>query len=205
VSGSFFTRLGIGGTPFLFPLLYQVGLGFTPIQSGLLMMPQALAAMGLKLVMPQILRGLGYRRVLVSNTIILGLLIALFATINVGTPVWRIAIQIFILGFFTSLQYSSMNTLVYADVPPEKTSSAGAITSTMQQMSISFGIAIASLITEFFIPDRLHATSPEMVHDIHKALLVLGGWTVLSSVIFSELKPDDGDAMSLHKAVQHLE
>ena len=36
VSGSFFTRLGIGGIPFLFPLLYQVGLGFTPIQSGLL-------------------------------------------------------------------------------------------------------------------------------------------------------------------------
>ena len=43
VSGSFLTRLGIGGIPFLFPLLYQVGLGFTPIQSGLLMMPQALS------------------------------------------------------------------------------------------------------------------------------------------------------------------
>jgi len=43
VSGSFFTRLGIGGVPFLLPLLYQVGLGFTPIQSGLLIMPQALA------------------------------------------------------------------------------------------------------------------------------------------------------------------
>src|ERR1035438_6393423 len=48
VSGSFLTRLGIGGIPFLFPLLYQVGLGFTPIQSGLLMMPQAIAAMSLK-------------------------------------------------------------------------------------------------------------------------------------------------------------
>src|SRR5271170_3319549 len=29
VSGSFFTRLGIGGVPFLLPLLYQVGLGFS--------------------------------------------------------------------------------------------------------------------------------------------------------------------------------
>jgi EmrB/QacA subfamily drug resistance transporter len=45
VSGSFFTRLGIGGVPFLLPLLYQVGLGFTPVQSGLLIMPQAIAAM----------------------------------------------------------------------------------------------------------------------------------------------------------------
>jgi hypothetical protein len=48
VSGSFFTRLGIGGVPFLLPLLYQVGLGFTPIQSGLLVMPQAVASMGMK-------------------------------------------------------------------------------------------------------------------------------------------------------------
>jgi hypothetical protein len=45
VGGSFFTRLGIGGVPFLLPLLYQVGLGFTPVQSGLLIMPQAIAAM----------------------------------------------------------------------------------------------------------------------------------------------------------------
>jgi hypothetical protein len=90
VSGSFFTCLGIGGIPFLFPLLYQVGLGFTPIQSGLLMMPQAVAAMSLKMTMPGILRRFGYRRVLIFNTLILGLLIVLFATIGVGTPVWLI-------------------------------------------------------------------------------------------------------------------
>src|SRR6202035_4357216 len=48
VSGSFFTRLGIGGVPFLLPLLYQIGLGFTPIQSGLLIMPQAAAAISTK-------------------------------------------------------------------------------------------------------------------------------------------------------------
>ena len=48
VSGNLLTRLGIGGMPFLLPLLYQVGLGFTPIQSGLMIMPQALAAISFK-------------------------------------------------------------------------------------------------------------------------------------------------------------
>ena len=72
VSGSFFTRLGIGGVPFLLPLLYQVGLGFTPIQSGLLLMPQAIAAMSMKTIMPQLLKRVGYRGVLISNTVILG-------------------------------------------------------------------------------------------------------------------------------------
>ncbi len=88
VSGSFFTRLGIGGVPFLLPLLYQVGLGFTPVQSGLLIMPQAVAAMSTKLLMPRILDRVGYRGVLISNTIVLGLLLMLFATIGLATPIW---------------------------------------------------------------------------------------------------------------------
>jgi EmrB/QacA subfamily drug resistance transporter len=202
VSGSFFTRLGIGGIPFLFPLLYQVGLGFTPIQSGLLMMPQAMAAMSLKLTMPGILRRFGYRRVLISNTVILGLLIMLFATIGAGTPVWLIVAQAFAFGFFTSLQYTSMNTLAYADVTGEQTSSASTIASTMQQMSISFGVATASLATAFFIPDRFQTSAPEMIHGIHQAFLVLGGLTILSAIVFRELKNDDGDTVSLHKVLQ---
>jgi len=203
VSGSFFTRLGIGGIPFLFPLLYQVGLGFTPIQSGLLLMPQALAAMSLKPWMPGILARVGYRGVLISNTVILGLLIVLFATIGVGTPVWLIVIQAFCFGFFTSLQYTSMNTLVYADVTEEQTSSASTIASTMQQMSISFGVASASLTTAFFIPDRFHSSAPQMIHGIHRAFLVLGALTVISTLIFSELKSGDGDSVSQHKVFHH--
>jgi len=204
VSGSFFTRLGIGGIPFLFPLLYQVGLGFTPIQSGLLMMPQALAAMSLKMTMPAILRRLGYRQVLISNTLILGALILLFATIGAGTPVWLIVTEVFVFGFFTSLQYTSMNTLVYADVTEEQTSSASTIASTMQQMSISFGVATASLATAFFIPDRFNSNAAEMIHGIHRAFLCLGGLTILSTIVFHELKAEDGDNVSRHKPLQHV-
>ena len=204
VSGSFFTRLGIGGIPFLLPLLYQVGLGFTPIQSGMLLMPQAIGALVMKLTMPSILARFGYRSVLISNTAILGLLILLFATIGAATPVWLIAIQAFCFGFFTSLQYTSMNTLVYADVNPGQVSGASSIASTMQQMSISFGVATASLATAFFIPDRFHSSAPQMIHGVHQAFLVLGALTILSTVIFRELKRGDGDDVSQHEALpQH--
>ena len=202
VVGSFATRLGIGGIPFLFPLLYQVGLGFTPIQSGLLMMPQAMAAMSLKPAMPGILTRFGYRNVLISNTLMLGLMIMLFATIGAATPVWLIVLQVFCFGFLTSLQYTSMNTLVYADVSAEETSSASTIASTMQQMSISFGIATASLATALFIPDRFHSSNaPQLIHGIHQAFLVLGAMTVLSTIVFRSLKNDDGDMVSQHKAI----
>lgn len=203
VSGSFFTRIGIGGIPFVMPLLYQVGLGFTPIQSGLLMMPQAMAAISLKMTMPWILARVGYRGVLISNTVILGLQIMLFATIGVGTPVWVIVAQAFCFGFFSSLQYTSMNTLVYADVSAEQTSSASSIASTMQQMSMSFGVASAALIIAVFIPDRFGSSAPEMIHGIHLAFLVLGGITIAATIVFRELKSQDGEATSRHAVLQH--
>jgi EmrB/QacA subfamily drug resistance transporter len=202
VSGSFFTRLGIGGVPFLLPLLYQVGLGFSPVESGLLIMPQALAAMSMKMVMPRILSAMGYRWVLISNTIILGVLLLLFATVGLHTPVWMIVLQAFLYGAFTSLQYTSMNTLVYADTTDEETSAASSIASTMQQMSISFGVAAAGLATVFFVP-RSGTTSPaEMIHGIHKALMALGALTIVSTIVFRSLKRGDGDAVS-HQKVFH--
>jgi MFS family permease len=199
VSGSFFTRLSVGGIPFLLPLLYQVGLGYTPVQSGLLMVPQALAAMSLKMTMPRILARFGYRAVLVSNTTLLGMLILSFATIGAGTPVWLIVIQVFMFGFVSSLQYTSMNTLVYADVAGEAASSASTIASTAQQLSLSFGVASASLVAALFVPDRFHTLAPEMIHGIHQAFLVLGVATIGSTIVFRGLKAQDGDSVSQHR------
>ena len=199
VVGSFFGRLGLGGLPFLFPLLYQVGLGYSAVASGLLVMPQAMAAMGLKMIVPRILARFGYRTVLLGNTLILGVLIMGFATIDVGTPAWRIALQAFILGFFTSTQYTSMNTLVYADVTTQQTSAASTIASTGQQMSISFGIAAASLIAAFFVPDSLRANPTALIHGVHQAFIVLGCMTMASSVLFLQLRRDDGGAVSRYK------
>jgi MFS family permease len=151
---------------------------------------------------PRILRTFGYRTVLVSNTVMLGALIALFATVGAATPVWLIVIQAFVLGFFTSLQYTSMNTLVYSDVSAGDASAASTIASTMQQMSMSFGVATASLVTAVFIPDRFHASAPEIIRGIHRAFLVLAVLTVASTVVFKELRPEDGAATSLHKGLE---
>ncbi len=199
-AGGFFTRLGIGGVPFLLPLLYQVGLGFTPIQSGLLVMPQALAAMAIKPFMPGLLRRIGYRGVLISNTVVIGVLLMVFATIGLRTPVWAIVLQAFLYGGFTSLQYTSMNTLVYADIKDPDTSSASSIASTAQQMSISFGVAIAGLATAFFIPST-HSNPAEMIRGIHRALVALGILTLASTSVFRSLKSGDGNNVSQQKVL----
>jgi MFS family permease len=200
VAGNLCTRIGIGGLPFLLPLLYQVGLGFTAIQSGLMIMPQALAAMSLKMFLPRILQRFGYRKVLVWNTLLLGVMLILFSTIDLGTPAWLIAFLTFIFGFVTSTQYTSMNTLAYADVSAEEASAASTLASTVQQLAVSFGVAAASLTAAVFIPAHAVASPPALIHGIHLAFRALGASTIIATLVFWELKPGDGDAVSSHKA-----
>jgi len=199
VNGSFFTRLGIGGVPFLLPLLYQTGLGFTPVQSGMLIVPQAIAAMGMKAILTRLLGNIGYKGVLISNTVAIGVLLLTLTTIHLHTSAGQIVAIAFFYGACTSLQYTAMNTLVYADIEEGDASSASSIASTMQQMSISFGVAFAGLTTAFFVPGKAYSDSGLMIEGIHKALLCLGGLTLVSTVVFVGLKRGDGDAVSEHK------
>ncbi len=198
VSGSFVTRIGIGGIPFLLPLLFQVGFGFNAIRSGLLIMPLPFAAMSLKFTMPLLLKRFGYRRVLITNTLTLGLMLCAFATVTIHTPLWLLVVMVYTLGFLQSLQFTSMNTLAFADVEEAQASDASTISSTTQQLSLSFGIAAASLVTALFVPDRFHSDSAELIQGIHRAFLVLGAWTMVGTLTFSPLRAGDGAAMSRH-------
>jgi EmrB/QacA subfamily drug resistance transporter len=199
VTGAFVTRIAIAGMPFLLPMLYQVGLGYSALQSGLLIFPQSLTAMSLRLFMPKILRRFGYRRVLLGNTVMIGVVITLFSLVGPGTPAWIIVCQAVAFGFFSSFQYTSMNTLTYADVADDQVSKASTIASTAQQMSMSFGVAAASLTAALFIPVDARRTVAGLIHGIHHAFLALGALTAVSALLFGRLTSTDGDNVSRHK------
>ncbi len=194
VVGGFFTRLGIGGLPFLLPLLYQIGLGLPPAVSGLLIMPQAFGAISMKFIVPRILERFNYRPVLLTNTVVLGCFLAAFSTFGHGTPLWLIAFQAWLYGGLTSLQYTCMNTMAYVDTPDSQASSATSIANTAQQMSISFGVALAALVAALFLPEHARANPDQMIAGLHHAFWILGGFTILSTALFLRLKPTDSIA-----------
>ncbi len=197
VSGGMVTRLGVGGAPFLLPLLYQTGLGYAPLQSGLLFMPQALGAMSSKMFVRHELALLGYRTMLIANTVALGLMLMLFATVGPQTPVWLICAQAMVYGVLMSSQFTAINTLAYADVPQPRTSRASAFASTFQQLSMSFGVASAGLVTAGFV--TAHASEQaEMLSSVHHAFVILGVVTIASCAVFAMLHRGDGDAVSGH-------
>jgi EmrB/QacA subfamily drug resistance transporter len=196
VAGGFLTRLGMGGMPFLLPLLYQLGLGLPAWQSGLLMMPAAAAAMGMKFISVRLLSTFGYRQVLVVNTVLIGLTISLYSLVKTGTPIYVIVAIGLCLGFFNSLQFSSMNSIAYADVEGRDTSMASTIASSMQQLSMSFGLACGSLVTGWYLGGLPQSDKVALTGALHHAFLTLAVLTVLSSLTFWTLRKGDGDSMS---------
>jgi MFS family permease len=196
VVGGFVTRLGIGGMPLLVTLLYQLGMGFPAWKAGLFTMPQAVAAMGMKVVGRKLLARFGHRGVLMSNTILLGVAIGLFSLVGPGTPLWCILGLSFTLGFLASLQYTSMNTLVYADVDDQHASQAGSIASTGQQMSLSFGVAFGALLVAWFLGQGDQKIAEYTIPALHKGFLTMGGLTILSAFTFYTLHSTDGNNVS---------
>jgi len=196
VLGGFVTRLGISGMPFLLPLLYQVGLGYPAWQAGLLTMPQALAAIAMKLFTPRIFATWGYRAVLLTNTALIGLTIMIFSLVGTGTPVWMILAFSFLQGSFSALQFTGMNSLAYSDTTNDQSSDATTIAGTAQQMSISFGVACASLVTGWFLGGISHTESAALIVALHHAFLTLGAVTILSTLTFTGLRPNDGSKVS---------
>ena len=205
VLGGFVTRLGFGGMPFLLPLLYQIGLGYPAWQAGLLTVPTALAAILTKPIARRLLERVGYRVVLVGNTILLGAAIATFALVGRGTPVVAILALSFAQGTFSSLQFTSINTLVFADVTDRDASKGSSISSTAQQMSLSFGVAVASLVAEVFLAHVDQHEPTQVIPALHRAFLAMGCLTALSSIVFAALKRDDGDNVSRHRSAARAE
>jgi EmrB/QacA subfamily drug resistance transporter len=196
VLGGFVTRLGFGGMPFLLPLLYQLGLGYPAWQAGLLTMPQALAAMGMKIISRPLLKRFGHRTILLTNTVLLGLTMMAFTQIDRGAPVLGILALSFSQGFFASLQFTSMNSLVFADIDDRDASKAGSISSTAQQLSLSFGVAIGSLVAAWFLGHVDQTNAAQTIPALHEAFLVLGLITIVSSSTFFGLQGHDGNNIS---------
>jgi EmrB/QacA subfamily drug resistance transporter len=196
VIGGFITRLGLGGLPFLLPLLYQLGLDLPAWQSGMLMMPAAAAAMCMKLIASRVLRRFGYRQVLIVNTMMIGFTICTFSLITPATPLYMIVLLSLTQGFFNSLQFTSMNSMAYADIKTEDSSMASTIASTLQQMSMSFGLACGSLVTAWFLSGLPQSDKIAVTNALHHAFLTLGVMTLLSSLSFWSLRPEDGESVS---------
>ncbi|HEY5166481.1 MAG TPA: DHA2 family efflux MFS transporter permease subunit [Pseudolabrys sp.] len=190
VLGGFVFRLGIGALPFLLPLMLQVGFGMTPFQSGLITFASAVGAMGMKMAAATVLKRYGFRTILVINSLVSAAFLAVCATFTQSTPVAAMLALLLVGGFFRSLQFTSINTIAYAEVENARVSRATALMSVGQQLSISAGVALGALAVELTVQFR--GDGPLQAADFPPAFLVVAVISALSVLIFARLPADAG-------------
>jgi EmrB/QacA subfamily drug resistance transporter len=193
--GNLFARVGSGSMPFLTPLFLQVGLGYAPSVAGLTMVPTVIGAMLLKLIAEPVIKRFGYRRVLVSNTLLLGLLIAGFALVGRSTPHWMILCYLGLFGVVNSLQFTAMNTLTLGDLDDARASSGNSLLSVVMQLSMSLGVAAAGALLAAFAPPLVPAPAGDaLVQTFHATYLCMGALSALAAGIFFQLGRREGPA-----------
>ena len=191
IVGNLFTRLGISAVPFLLPLLLQVVFKYSPSQAGWLLAPIAVGAIGIKPWVSKIIQRYSYRKVLVSNTILLGILIIVLAQFNDPSYwIWFIPILV-IMGACNSMQFSAMNTLTIGDLEGTQTSSGNSLMAVNQQLAIGFGIAFGAAMLNL-LRERMEL---DMLMAFQTTYWILGILTILSGLQFLRLQPTDGDGL----------
>lgn len=196
ITGGSVFRIGAGATPFLLPLMFQLGFGMTPFQSGMLTFAGAFGAIGMKFFAQGTLRRGGFRTVLVLAAVGGAFLIGLCGLFSSGTPAWAIIAVLVAGGFLRSLFFTSVNALVFADLSDAEASQATAIAAVTQQVSIALGVAFAGAILEvvtFFNDGMLDSGAFSI------ALYMVASAAALAALPFLALHPAAGSTVSGHR------
>lgn len=143
--GSLF-RIAIGSAPFLLPLMFQLAFGMSAVTSGLLMLALFAGNLGIKPMTTPLMRRFGFRRMLLTNGVLVAVGFAACAVLSADTPLWLIAAVLMFGGMCRSVQFTVLNTLGFADVPPDQMGGATTLFSALQQMNSGMGIAVGALV-----------------------------------------------------------
>ncbi|HEX4183803.1 MAG TPA: DHA2 family efflux MFS transporter permease subunit, partial [Caulobacteraceae bacterium] len=144
--GGAFMRMGMGALPFCLAMLLQMGFGMDALGAGLLTFTSAAGALVMKTTARQIISWFGFKRVLVANQVITGVILMGYALFRINTPNLLIIAVLLVGGFFRSLQFTALNTLAFADIDQPRMSRASSLSSMGQQLSQSIGIGLAAML-----------------------------------------------------------
>jgi MFS family permease len=188
--------VGAGASPFLVPVLLQVGFGWSATESGVVSFATALGALAMKPLARPILRRWGFRGSIVWGSVMAG---ASLAACALFTPAWPLPAMFALLalgGLFRSLQFTALNTLAFADLPQSRFSAATGFYGITQQIAPALGVVLATASLEL---SAAMAGRPVAAADFTIAFIVAGLVVVSAAPFFARLPKDAGDEVSGHR------
>ncbi|HYM71472.1 MAG TPA: MFS transporter [Stellaceae bacterium] len=186
-------RMGLDATPFMLPLLFQVGFGFGPLEAGALTFSSTLGAMLVRTGSRSILRWFGFRWTLVAGAIGAAAITAVFAVLQADTPAWVVVVIVLLSGCVRSIQYLALNTISFADVPSALLSRSTSVSGVFQQLARGFGVALGAALLAIVATGE-HVT----VGDFRLVFLLIALVPLASTIGFFRLGEEDGSEVSGH-------
>jgi len=185
-------RIAIGASPFLLPLMLQLGFGLSPLASGSLTVATAIGGLGTRVVMRRAIHGFGFRHLLVGATVLTSLFYMSYGLFSPSTPHLLMFCTMMMGGLVNSMCMVALGTLGFSEIPKSRMSHATALSSMAQQLSVSFGVVLgASLVSAaswWHGGDAVHLQA----RDFSPAFVVVGMLTMLSLFSFLQLDPKEG-------------
>ena len=188
-------RIGMNGVPFLLPLMFQVGFGMNPAESGTLTFCSSFGALLIRPLSPRLLRALGFDRVLFWGAVLGSASVAGFALLQPDTSRWLIAGYVAVFGLVRSIQFMTSNTLSYADTPADQLSRATSLGGVLQQLTVSLGVSLSAMLLGL-IAGHGGALTPAVFHAVFLLMAIV---PLLALPGFRGLRPEDGVAISGHR------
>ena len=192
-------RIAINATPFLIPLMFQVGFGLDPIETGIYVLAYFAGNLAMKTATTPLLRRFGFRAILVGNGLLASLAIGACAAISTDTPKLLTLLLLFAAGLFRSMQFTALNTLGFADITATQRSSASTLSSMLQQVAMLMGVAVAAAVLN--LSQTLRGGETAVLADFRWAFLAVATIGTLSAFRFLGLPHDAGAEVSGHKFV----
>lgn len=185
-------RIAIGASPFLLPLMLQLGFGLSPLASGLLTVASAVGSLATRAIMKQVIERVGFRSLLLGTTLFSSVAYACYGLFTPHTPHWMIFVVLMLGGLVNSMGMVALQTLGYSDIPKQRMSHASTLATMAQQLSLSFGVTLGAGLVG--LAAWWHDGDATMLEarDFSPAFVVIGLITLVSLVFFMRLDRNEG-------------
>jgi EmrB/QacA subfamily drug resistance transporter len=198
VGGGSLYRIGIAAISLVLPLMFQLGFGLNPLQSGMLTCAAAFGSLFMKSAIKFFLRLYGFRSVLFWNVFLASGSVAVMGLFTARTPHWLVFSVLLVGGCIRTLQFTGLNAIAYADIPDQDVSKATSLFATVQQLSLGMGVTIGAFAVQ--ASSFLQGHKVVVAEDFWPAFLVLGIIVVSSVYSIRTLAPEAGADMAGREA-----
>jgi len=194
VAGGTVFRLVISAIPFLLPLFFQLGFGWSAAQAGGIVVALFLGNLAIKPFTTPLMKRLGIRSVLLIALPMSALCLLGMGGLQPTTPIAVMAALLAASGIFRSVGFSAYNSVAFSDVPTEQMTHANTLHATLQELGAGLGIAVGALLVRLGDPISAALGLSETPATTYRVAFVLLAVIMLTPLIEAITMPKSAGA-----------